>query len=381
MRARPALSLAFAVGWLATTAGGTIKVARAAAASEDDAAIRRGVELRRQGKDQDALEEFRKAYAAAKTPRALAQIGLAEQALGRWADAEFDLDQAVASKSDPWISKNAVTLTGALDAIRWHLGSLDVIGPDGAELRVDGRAVGTLPLAKPVRVAIGNLTVEVRKPGFFPATRPVSIAAGELTRESIDLQPVAPVAVVVPAAHAGARGPESASPAMAGASAGDNPVTAPSGPLHAGADLGAGQAGDAEGGGAAGGWQRTLAWTAAVGALLGGAVGAGALLLRDGNIKNANDLTCNVDSGGSVMPLHENDRPRCIDLVNTASSDKLAAEISFAAAGALAIGAVVLFATAPSPRAPPPSHHLASTAGLACAPTLATTGVACHFRF
>ena len=105
----------------------------------------------------------------------------------------------MSSKNDPWIRKNVATLNGAVDVIRKHLGSLDVIGPAGAELLVDGHSAGKLPLAKPARVPIGSLTIEVKKEGFFAATRPVSIAAGELTRESVDLQPLpaAPPRVVV----------------------------------------------------------------------------------------------------------------------------------------------------------------------------------------
>src|SRR5947209_3601580 len=118
-RARPhPLSLALAVVVVQAAAWGVVGVPSVALAgggdeAAADAAIRRGVDLRKQGRDMDALEEFRKAYAAARSPRALAQIALAEQALGRWVDAESDLDQALASKSDPWIRKNVATLNGA----------------------------------------------------------------------------------------------------------------------------------------------------------------------------------------------------------------------------------------------------------------------------
>src|SRR5262249_2765150 len=47
--------------------------ATASAASEADKLIDRGVDLREQGKDQEALELFQKAYEIGKSPRALAQ--------------------------------------------------------------------------------------------------------------------------------------------------------------------------------------------------------------------------------------------------------------------------------------------------------------------
>ena len=63
-----------------------ILAARTAEATGDAAEhlIKQGVELRAKGKDAEALVLFQKAYAATPSPRALAQIALAEQALGRW---------------------------------------------------------------------------------------------------------------------------------------------------------------------------------------------------------------------------------------------------------------------------------------------------------
>jgi hypothetical protein len=58
-----------------------------AMADEAEDLVRKGVDLRREGRDQNALETFRKANQLASTPRTVAQMGLAEQALGRWTDA------------------------------------------------------------------------------------------------------------------------------------------------------------------------------------------------------------------------------------------------------------------------------------------------------
>jgi hypothetical protein len=340
--------------------------ARAAGAAADadaaDAAIRRGVELRRQNNDQDALEEFRKAYALVKSPRALAQIGLAEQALGRWTDAESDLDEAMASRSDPWIRKNAATLKGALDTIRRHLGSLDVIGPAGAELLVDGRNAGTLPLKKPVRAPIGSLTLEVRKDGFFPATRPVSIVAGQLTRESVDLQPQ-PVAAPPPPPPIRAAAPEARPTGIPEAAAGAPPVQ-PAAERSTG-----------------GGVQRTLAWTTAIGALVGAGAGVAALLIHSAKVTDANDVPCNI-VGRTVNPKDPAQQGHCLDLAAAADQARVAAVISFSAAGALAIASVLLFVTQPSSSsASAAGAEHASTTGFVCAPTLATTGVACQLRF
>ena len=361
MRARRALPIAVAA---VLSAAALSSPARADSHddAEADAAIKRGVELRRHAKDQDALEEFRKAYALVKSARALAQIGLAEQALGRWVDAENDLAEAMASKSDPWIRKNLSTLNGAVDVIRKHLGSLDVIGPAGAELLIDGRVAGTLPLAKPARVPIGSLTIEVKKDGFFPATRPVSIAAGELTRESVDLQPQ-PVAPAV-------RTPPVVTPAEGGATPGPLPGipghTEPVSthpydqPEHAG------------------GAQRTLAWVAAGGALAGVGVGIGALLLHNSKLDDANHVPCNIMSDGTVSPPNAADGPRCQNLANSADQAKVGSIIAFSAAGALAITSAILFVTTTSSSSSSSSH---SSSTLVCAPSLFTASASCQLRF
>lgn len=354
MRARRALPIAVAA---VLSAAALASPARADSRdeAEAEAAIKRGVELRRHAKDQEALEEFRKAYAAVKSARALAQIGLAEQALGRWVDAENDLGEAMSSKSDPWIRKNQATLNGAADVIRKHLGSLDVIGPAGAELFVDGHTAGKLPLAKPARVPIGSLTVEVKKEGFFAATRPVSIAAGELTRESVDLQPLpaAPPKVVVdvppkPPAISGGQGDE------AGAGVKHPPdVPAPSG-----------------------GSARTLAWVFAGGAVVGVGVGVAELLIMQSKSSDITSKMCQVLADGTVSSSE------CATLLTSRDQARVGTIIGFSAAGALAITSAILF-VASSSSAPTAALQLSPYPGtmLVCAPSLLTPGAACQLRF
>src|SRR5450432_1999872 len=80
--------------------------ARADGGDAGEALVRRGLELRKAGQDEQALEAFRSAYKLKATPRAQAQMGMAEQALGRWGDAESDLKGALAVDQDAWIARN-----------------------------------------------------------------------------------------------------------------------------------------------------------------------------------------------------------------------------------------------------------------------------------
>jgi hypothetical protein len=172
-----------------------------ARASEPDRLIAEGVALRRQGRDRDALERFRRANALAPSPRAVGQMGFAEQALGRWVDSERDLSTALASPRDPWVMKNREPLERSLALVAAHLGTLEVTGtPAGAEVRIDGEPAGALPLAAPVRVVAGTITVEIAAHEHVSVARPVAVPAGGLAREHFALVAVPkerPVAVVV----------------------------------------------------------------------------------------------------------------------------------------------------------------------------------------
>src|SRR5262249_14668053 len=97
-------------------------------AAEDEVLLRKGVELRRQGRDEEAFEVFRSAFRLRATPRAQAQMGLAEQALGHWVDADADIAAAIRVREDPWIARNMSTLLAAHAKVLQHLGQLQVLG-------------------------------------------------------------------------------------------------------------------------------------------------------------------------------------------------------------------------------------------------------------
>jgi hypothetical protein len=179
--------------------------ARPALAQDDaEALTKQGLELRRQRRDAEALAVFRHAYAVKATPRTLAQIALAEQALGKWVDAEADLDAALGSTDDAWIAPHRSALLGGLATIRSHLGWLEVTADaPAARLWVNGADLGELPLAKPVRVEAGSVVVEVRAAGFVPARRVPFVEPGGSAREAVHLVPLTtepPAAVPEPAA-------------------------------------------------------------------------------------------------------------------------------------------------------------------------------------
>lgn len=167
-----------------------VLAAPSARADEADDLIAQGIELRTAGKDEEALAVFRRALERSPSPRARAQVALAEQALGLWVSAETDLVAALATDADPWIAKNRTALDGALAVIRRHLGSLEVRGPAGAHVQLDGRELGALPREVPFRVEAGTHRLEVAAAGHHTTSRSVEIPAGGVARETVTLVPV-----------------------------------------------------------------------------------------------------------------------------------------------------------------------------------------------
>jgi hypothetical protein len=316
-------------------------------ADDFDAIISRGVDLRRQGRDADALVEFQRALRLKDTPRARAQTALAEQALGLWVPAEADLLDALVHKDDPWIEKNHATLSGALTTIQSHLGSFEVWGsPAGAEILVDMKQVGTLPLMKPLRVSGDSILVVVRAPGFMETSRSVHIVTGALVREHVELLPLA--------ASRDSASNRTPSASVSGIVVADKAVEATSSSRL-----------------------RPWAWGLGIAALGGIVLGVVETKLAIDNEHAFNDHTVPNPSDPS-HPIRDcntlAEPTACAPLDHDYQSSVRLAIIGYAIGGALAVGSTVLFALSSG------GEH-ASAAALACAPDLARPGLGCRLSF
>jgi hypothetical protein len=166
------------------------------ASSEDvDAILKKGNDLRRQGRDREALAEFQRAAGIGESARVTAQIALAEQALGLWVEAESHMVKALAAAGDPWIAKNRATLEGALGTVRRHVGTVEIWGtPEGAEVLFDGKIAGHLPSVGPISVASDEVGLQVRASGYGDVKRTLRVEMGAAIREHVDLRRLPPVA-------------------------------------------------------------------------------------------------------------------------------------------------------------------------------------------
>lgn len=165
------------------------------------ALVERGIQLRREHRDAEALDLFRQALEFETSARTRAQIALAEQALGQWVNAEKDMNEALAQTDDAWIRGHTDALDDALAAIRHHLGTLSVESNlPGAELWVNGAQAGTLP-GSPLRIAAGDVEYELRFAGHPPVRRRVKVAPEASVHEIVEVAALNDVPESVPAAR------------------------------------------------------------------------------------------------------------------------------------------------------------------------------------
>jgi hypothetical protein len=161
------------------------------ASSRSDVLIEQGMLLRRAGKDEVALTAFEEAATLdPESMRARVHLAAAHQALGHWLEADALLAELLQA-DDAYVERHRATLLLAQEFVGRHLGTLLIEGqPEGAVVKVDGRSLGTLPLTRPLRLAVGSYQLEVTRPGYYPLQRPIHIGAGGTLRESLALAPL-----------------------------------------------------------------------------------------------------------------------------------------------------------------------------------------------
>jgi hypothetical protein len=280
-----------------------------------DALVQEGVALRQAGRDDEAAAVFAHAVVARREGRTLAQLSQAEQALGRWVDADAHLREALTYRDEPWIVRNREALESALAVIDGRVGSLLVRGgPAGATVHVDGRRVATLPMEAPARVRAGRVAVEVAAPGHVAVQRAVEVEPRATAREEVWLVR-ARLDTVSPTVR-----PDT------------TPRAAPQAPVRLSPED------DASGREV----QRTLAWVALIGAGLGVGLGTTGIILRERAVTRFNaDARCSLTDAAVLGG------PACErEYVNATDMGFLTVG-GFVATGILGVSSAVLFLTLP----------------------------------
>ncbi len=174
---------------------------QARAAEDPEALIRDGIELRRHGEDAKAHGYFQRAYDVGHTPRAAAQLGLVNQALGFNLEAERYLTEALQTQ-DPWVLSHRNTLEKSRQTVRARLGRIEVRGlPGDATAAWAGQAAQPVPTNNVLWVVPGKVTLTFAAPNHTSVTKETSVGPGESVTVEVEMPAVPqPVAAQPPAA-------------------------------------------------------------------------------------------------------------------------------------------------------------------------------------
>jgi hypothetical protein len=289
-----------------------------------------GVELRRQRRDAEALEEFRQAYALQKAPRTLAQIGLAEEALGLWVEAEAALVEVLAVRGDAWIEKRRAQLQDTLKEIETHLADLEVtVSPSTAEVWINGAHAEPRAGSTTYRVISGRLLIEVRAEGYVEERRTRTIAPGAEEHERFDLARIETPAPLPPAAPQAAEQGSAAIPAPATPEEPRRFADAPQHSAPAPSTL-----------------RRTIAWSALGTAGAMGIAGVVFTVMRQQELNHYNDNSrCYFDGVARNV--------RCASVADDFHRDSTLMVVSYAGAAASAALSGLILLTAPQGSQPP----------------------------
>lgn len=165
-----------------------------------DARVRfkRGVEFYVEGNFDAALAEFNKAYASAPNYRVLYNIAQVQVQRHDYVAALQLFEDYLERGGSEIAADRREQVESSLAHLRGRIALLSVNGSVRAELQLDGRRIGTLPLIAPVPVNPGVHDLTLRKDGYETIRHVVTIASGETLR--LELPMVAQRPTVAPSA-------------------------------------------------------------------------------------------------------------------------------------------------------------------------------------
>lgn len=160
----------------------------------------------------DAVAEFERAYALWPDFHVLYNIGKVRAALGRSVGAVDAYRGYLAGNAAEIDAGRRREVEDAIARAEARVATLTVhVSADGAEVRLDGRLLGTSPLASAVRVDEGHHTIEAFLPGAPGELRELELAGAAATE--VQLAPAAPK-LAPPASIISPPSPELVRPAL-----------------------------------------------------------------------------------------------------------------------------------------------------------------------
>jgi tetratricopeptide (TPR) repeat protein len=161
------------------------------AAAKQDAARRfeHAIKLYEEADYTLALAEFERVYELMPDYRVLYNIGQVSTQLGRYARAFRTLKEYVARGGAELAPDRAAAVQADLAQLAGKIARLSVqVEQAGAQVSVDGVAVGRSPLAEPLVVDVGEHRVQIELPGYVAQSQTFTLAGGDRRETTVVLQ-------------------------------------------------------------------------------------------------------------------------------------------------------------------------------------------------
>lgn len=145
------------------------------------------------GRFAEADAKLEQAWALKKTHDIAGNLGVVELKLGKYPQAATHLVWALQHFPPTETDQAKLGFEQQLAKARAQIGTLRVkVDVDGAEVAVNGRAMGPAPLGDELFVDAGTVSVAVRREGYVTAVQAVTLQKGEAREMSITLVPFKP---------------------------------------------------------------------------------------------------------------------------------------------------------------------------------------------
>jgi tetratricopeptide (TPR) repeat protein len=153
--------------------------ATAAPMDEATALFKKGIAADDAGKQAEAEELFRKAWALKQTWDIAANLGLVESRLGKHAAAAEHLAYAARLIPPTEPASTGAEIAKRLESERAEVAAIKVrANVDGAEVWLGGERKGATPLAEELFAAAGSVTIELRKDGYETVRQTIEAKKG-----------------------------------------------------------------------------------------------------------------------------------------------------------------------------------------------------------
>lgn len=157
----------------------------------------RGLELYREGTLDAALVEFERAYEAVPDFRVLYNLGQIQSQRGEYVESIGYFEHYLRDGGESIPPARRVEVEKYLVTLNARVAKLWVeSNVEGAELFINGKLVGQLPLERPLAINSGVCEVRIVKPGYESRTHQLKAAGGEQPRLSLPLTAIVPVGAV-----------------------------------------------------------------------------------------------------------------------------------------------------------------------------------------